>query len=350
MSDVQLKIGNQVYGGWTQVKVRRSLDLFASTFDLAYTDRWPGQNGARPIALGAAAELYIDGQKLITGYVDKAPVRYSARERSLGVSGRSKVADLVDCTFNADKLNGVQRNDQTLLQLADYLAKPFRVKAKSSVAGLKVIEQPVINSIQTAFDFLEKLSRKEAVMLLDDPDGNLVIARASSRRAPTALVLGQNILECDGEESHRDRFSIYNIFGQYPDPDSQHAPEWKAHVSGRAEDAGMRYRPTTIDAETALDYADAERRAIWQRNLNYGRSRQYTYIVNGWRHKDGLWEPNTLVLVFDPWAGIVGKDDQGEWLMIGTVEYLLDESGERSRLTVMPKEAYDLIPIEDDAP
>jgi prophage tail gpP-like protein len=349
MSDIQLKVGHQVYGGWKLVKVRRSLDLFASTFDLAYTDRWPGQGGARPIALGAQAEVYIDGQKLITGHVDKAPIRYNAKERSLGVSGRSKVADLVDCTFNADKFNDLQRDNQTLLQLADYLAKPFGIKARSTVKDLKAVEQSFINNSQTVFDFLEKAARKEAVMLIDDPDGNMVITRASDRRVATALVLGQNILECDGEESHRDRFSVYNIIGQYPDSGSQHDPEWKANISGRAEDKGMRHRPTTIDAETALDYAAAEKRAIWQRNLNYGRSRPYTYTVNGWRHAEGLWEPNTLVLVFDPWAGIVGKDSKGEWLMIGTVEYTLDDNGERTRLTVMPKEAYDLIPIEDDA-
>ena len=57
---------------------------------------------------------------------------------------------------------------------------------------------------------------------------------------------------------------------------------------------------------------------------------------------------NTNVLVRDPWMGFTGTDGNGEWLMIGAVEYVLDEEGERSRLTVMPREAYDLIPLPDE--
>ncbi|WP_445083849.1 phage baseplate assembly protein [Candidatus Vondammii sp. HM_W22] len=62
--------------------------------------------------------------------------------------------------------------------------------------------------------------------------------------------------------------------------------------------------------------------------------------MTGWRHKDGLWSPNTRVRVLDEWMGF-----NDEWLMIGTVEFVLDARGQRTRLTVMPPEAYDLVPL-----
>nr|WP_330178206.1 hypothetical protein [Candidatus Vondammii sp. HM_W22] len=44
--------------------------------------------------------------------------------------------------------------------------------------------------------------------------------------------------------------------------------------------------------------------------------------------------------MLDEWMGF-----NDEWLMIGTVEFVLDARGQRTRLTVMPPEAYDLVPL-----
>lgn len=343
MDNIQLLVDDTLYSGWKAVSVRRSLDLFANTFDLTLTDNQAGQ--ARTIRLGSPCQVRIGGETVVTGYVDRIRPRYDARSRSLTVSGRSKTADLVDCSPPPGWDGAGQYNRRTLLQLAATLAKPFGISVRSEVDDLPVIQISNLEQGQPIFEFLELYARQAGVRLVTDPDGNLVITRASVAQAPTALVLGENIEEAEGEFSERNRFSHYYVTGQRPNQLDDNA-EAAAHIAGMADDVRLRYRPTVINAEGPLGgMADASRRAEWQRNVQYGRSRKATYTVSGWRHRDGLWQPNTNVKVIDEWMGFEGRDGKGEWLMIGTVEYVSDERGQRTRLTVMPREAYDLVPL-----
>ncbi|MHB1183402.1 MAG: phage baseplate assembly protein [Desulfobulbia bacterium] len=341
--DVELLLDGRTYAGWKSVSVRRSLDSFASSFDLTLTDNQAGE--ARTIKLGSPCQVRIGGEKLITGYVDRIRPKYDAKRRSLTVSGRSKVADLVDCSLPPGTFGAGQQNSRTLLQLAATVGKRFGVTARSEVAGLEPIRISNLSPEQNIFEFLELHARTAGVRLVDDQDGNIVISRAGKERVTTALVLGENIEEGDGEFSERDRFSEYYFYGQSSNS-LDNVPEAAAHISGVAKDTAVRYRPTVVIAEGAMDgLGMAKRRAEWQRNVQYGRSRQATYTLSGWKHEKGLWQPNTNVLVQDEWMGFTGKDGKGEWLMIGTVEFVLDGGGQRTRLTVMPAEAYDLIPL-----
>ncbi|MCK4787459.1 MAG: hypothetical protein KAV87_27120 [Desulfobacteraceae bacterium] len=342
--DVQLFINGKIYEGWKKVSVRRSLDLFADSFELTLTDNRAGD--ARIIKLGSPCRVMIDNEPLITGFVDRIKPSYDANGRQLTLAGRSKTADLVDCSPPPQGNGAGQRNTQTLLHLATTIAGHFGIKVRSEVTGLEPI-QSVLEYGQTPFEFLEVHARAAAVRLVSDPDGNIVIVKESKAKVKTALVLGENIEAADGEFSERDRFSHYYFFGQRSSLDGDGGDaESCAHISGLAEDINMRYRPNVMIAEGVLDGSGmAKRRAEWQRNIQYGRSRQAVYTVSGWRHEDGLWKPNTNVLVKDEWMGFNGKDGKGAWLMIGTVEFVLDDGGKRTRLTVMPKEAYDLIPL-----
>jgi prophage tail gpP-like protein len=341
--DIELLVNGQIYTGWKGVNVRSSLDYFASSFDLTMTDTQAGD--AKTIKLGSPCQVRVAGEKLITGFVDRIRPRYDGKSRSLTVSGRSKVADLVDCSLPPQDTGSGQQNNQTFLQLATTIADRFKIKVRNEASDLAPISLAVLAPEQTAYEFLEVLARSIGVRLTDDPDGNLVITQASTERVGTALVLGENIEQAEGEFSERDRFSHYYILGQRSYTDGEDA-ESDAHISGQSVDLKVRYRPTTINAEGAIGgLAEAKRRAEYQRNIQYGRSRQATYTVSGWHHNEGLWRKNTNVLVQDEWMGFTGKDGKGEWLMIGTVEFVMDGGGKRTKLTVMPKEAYDLTPL-----
>lgn len=343
--NLELLINGRIYSGWKGVNVRRSLDWFADSFDLTLTDNQAGE--ARTIKLGSPCQVRVDGELLITGYVDRIRPVYDAKSRSLTVSGRSKTADLVDCSLPQKDFDKAQRNSQTLLQLANFVGDFFGIKATSTADNLDRIRNATLDPSQTVFEFLERHARSAGVRLVSDTFGNLVITRASKDRIGTALVLGDNIEQAEGEFSERDRFSQYSILASEANWNDD-AGEIAAHVSGFTADLNIRYRPIVELAEGPLNNAQAKRRAEWQRNVQYGRSRQATYTVSGWRHGDGLWKPNTNVLVRDEWMGFTGKDGKGEWLMIGTVEFILDAGGRRARLTVMPAEAYDLIPLPQE--
>ncbi len=341
--DLQLQINSTIYQGWESVRVRRSLDYFADSFDLTLTDNQAGT--ARTIKLGSPCTIRLGDDTVLTGYIDRIRPGYNKDSRRLTVSGRAKTADLVDCSLLPQDAGAGQRQKQTLLQLAEKICGRFGIKAKSTVSGCQPIQITALTPEQTPYEFLELHARAAGVRLVTDPAGNLVITRASKDRVNTALVLGENIEAGSGEFSGRDRFSIYYFTGQQAGSDTTSGAH-AAHISGQATDINIRYRPTSIIAEGSLDgLGMAKLRAEWQRNVQYGRSRQAVYTVNGWRHKDGLWQPNTSVLVKDDWLGFTGKTGKGEWLMIGTVEYLYDKRGKRTKLTVMPAEAYDLVPL-----
>jgi prophage tail gpP-like protein len=334
MPEVILKVDGMKYAGWKSIDIRRSLDHAADTFSLSLTDRWSGTEQRRPIRMGSPCVVWIDDQKLITGHVDDVNLRYNATERTISVEGRSKVADMIDCSLplfnNAAQFNGLNFPD-----LAKKLAKEFNIDVIDEVGKFKPKRNRVIDPGSRVFEFLEEWSRVEAVFMTSNIDGDLIISRASNKKVNTALELGKNIKEAEGRFSMKERFSLYHYMGQ---------PNWSGNapskIDGRAEDLQLRYRPTVVVNDDAENLGDIKRRAEWQRNISYGRSQQATYTVLGWHHADGLWEPNRLVRIVDEWMGL-----DGVWWLISAVRFRLDENGQKTELTVMPKEAFDLIPL-----
>lgn len=341
MADLQLKLGQDLYSGWKGISVNRSLEQLAHSFDLTLTDNRVG--GARDIILGAPCEVRLDGKTIVTGYVDRIRPGYDGRRRTLTVSGRSKTGDLVDCSIPPSQIKSEARG-QTLLQLAQTWCQPFGIRASSTVNDLQTLKTSSLEAGQTGFEYLERYARVAGVMLTTGANGDLVICRASQQRLTTALVLGGNIRSAEGEFNSRDRFSVYSMLGQETlSGDGWDSEGAATKVAMDIEDPSFsrRYRPTTIVADD-LTEAEMRRRGEWQRNVHYGRSQQATYTVSGWHHSDGLWSPNVQVRVQDPWMGF---DDV--WLMLSGVKLIQDERGRRSQLTVMPTEAYDLIPIPE---
>lgn len=63
----ELKIDGAFYGGWKRVRVTRSIEQMAGTFELEVTERWPGMRDASPIKPGQACQLLLDGEVVVTG-------------------------------------------------------------------------------------------------------------------------------------------------------------------------------------------------------------------------------------------------------------------------------------------
>lgn len=338
MSEVILKIGSQQHAGWKSIGITRSMECFANDFTLEVTDRWSSEKIA-PIQNGSACEILIDSSKVLTGYVDEILPTYNKTMRRVSVRGRSKTADLVDCSNTLTQ----QFKNQTFHQIARALCKPLSIDVIDESGLTEKFSSKQFEVGQTVFDCLAEMARHAGVRLLTDISSNVVIARTSPRKVKTPLKLGWNILEGDGCFSLRDRFSDYIIASQFPgDNDINGAAA--AHIKGVSADRSMRYRPTFIQAEAPLDQSMATKRAIWQRNTAFGLSQVITYPVVGWRDDDGqLWEPNTQVHVIDEFMGI------DAWWVIFNVQYSLNESGEKSSISVRPKEAFDLIALPDES-
>jgi prophage tail gpP-like protein len=333
-------VGDSRFGGWTQVRIRRGIEQIAGDFTLTVTEKWPGQWSVRRIKRGDACRVEVDGETLITGFVDDWCPGYDDSDHWVRISGRDQTGDLVDCSaiHKGGHWRGVG-----LTQIVSDLAQPFgiAVRAETDVGG--PFRDFAIQEGETVFEAMSRAAGMRGVLLVSDGAGGLVITRAGTTPASIRLERGKNIKGAEGEFSFRDRYSSYVVKGQRRGTDDDvGAPELLSSVSGSVIDDGVkRHRPLVILAEDQGNAADFTRRAAWERNVRLGRSIRSRVTVQGWReqgHTGPLWAPNRIVHITDDWQGL--NDD----LLIAAVELSLDDRGTVADLELTHPAAFELLP------
>src|SRR5215475_11266181 len=97
MGSVVVRIAGMDYGGWHAVSVLRGLEQASASFSCSLSERSSGIPldpwRLRP---GAPCSIYLDGELVITGYVDTYSPRFDANSHGVELRGRSRTADLVD--------------------------------------------------------------------------------------------------------------------------------------------------------------------------------------------------------------------------------------------------------------
>lgn len=333
MTDLTLLVNGEAFSGWTAARVARGIDQLASAFDLELADRW--LRSGVPVHDGDACSLLLNGEVVVTGYVDDVEVSYDAASHRLAIRGRDRSGDLVDCAAPAGHIIG-----QSLLEHAKTVCAPFgiSVAVSGSVPGLtKKFESTVPQEGETAYERLDRLAKHRGVLLMADGKGDVVITRAGTQRVPISLVLGDNILSGSASTSQRDRFYKYTVKAQAPESDNLSGADASQAQATALDPHVRKQRETVILADETADSADCATRAKWEASVRAGRALRAVYRVAGWTY-DGrtLWPINHRVPVNDPFAGIA-RD-----LLIVSITYSLDDAGEQTELTVMPPEAFEI--------
>ena len=329
---VFLRINDREWGGWTSVRIAAGIDRIARDFNVTITRRWPGTDNWPVIKNGNMVEVLIGDDLVITGYVEAMPVRYDAATLSMAIVGRSKTADLIDCSAAA-----TQHAGRTLVQVATALAAPFGVTVIDAGAPATALPDVQPSHGEKSADFLHRLLGQVQALAYDDAQGRLVLGTPGSRQATTALVLGENILRCDTERSVRDRFSEYTITGQRPGSDDDFGETTLTAIKHRQSDSGVtRWRPLTLQQTGAVTPAMCKSRCEFEARRRAALTRETNYVVQGWRQGNGeLWQPNQVVNVYDP---LLGFDN--EPLVIAEVTYSQSDQGTTTELRVGPADAY----------
>lgn len=334
MPEVRLTVDGDEWGGWQSYRINLGMQQLAGSFNLNLTERWAGQDTRRPLRKGSPCTLHYDGEVLITGYLDNVTPTYNAESHSITVSGRDKTADLVDCSAPPTQWIG-----RSLVAVARELCAPFGIAVIDLANANAPFRSLKPNDGETVFDMLDQAARMRGVLLITDGKGNLVITRAGTARASDALRLGQNVLTASGNFDMRDVYSTYTLKGQQPGDDWLSGESASAVLAKATDSRVKRHRPLTLIADGPLDTATARERVTWERNVRWGRSESITYSVQGHRQSNGqLWRQNMLVPVFDDYQFLAGEER-----LITDLTYILDDQGERSEPTVMPREAFDLV-------
>lgn len=332
----ELKVEGVYYGGWKTLRVTRSIEQLAGTFDLEITERWPGNPAASPIKPGQKCQLLLDGEAVITGYTDTVVADYDASRHTIRVTGRDKTGDLVDCA--AIHKSG-QWHNVKIDQLARDLLKPYDIKIIVEADVGKAFPSWNIQEGESVFECLERAARMKALLLTSNPSGDLVITRTGKVSLEHGLVEGVNIKGARAEFSWKERFSSYVVKGQGKlgeDGDAIHA----APTGKVADEIITRHRPFIVLAESHSQSATLRDRAEWERNVRRGRSARGSITVQGWRHPGGtLWQPNMLVPVTSPLLWL----DNAQMLIVGCTYTLDDQGGTLTELAISKPEAFQLL-------
>lgn len=336
---VEIKIGDQVYGGWKRARIERGIEQIAGSFELTVSERWPGQAVPRQIRRGERCTILVDGETVITGWVDDAMPSFAADAHEFRVSGRDATGDLVDCSaiYKTGQWSGMK-----LDKIVRDICFPFGIKVMVDTDIGAAFSSFSISEGESAFECIERACRMRAVMPVSDGKGGLVLTRAKDGESVAELAEGVNILSANGEFGMKERHSRYIVKGQdVGSDDDSETPETHTQVKAEAlDDQVLRYRPLIVLAESRGPHATYKDRATWERNVRRGRSSVATVVAQGWRNlaSGQLWQPNTMVHLVSPWLGV------DAYLLVVAVTFTLDdERGAVTSLRLSSRDAFDLI-------
>lgn len=377
---VRLVVNGSEYAGWKSVRIEAGIERQARSFDLSVTDRWPGSvDVAKRIKPFDLCQVFIGQDLVLTGFVDATPIKYDGKTLSVGVKGRSKTADLVDCcpvqgltgpvqsSQWADVKTSKSSNTGTVVKpaggasgqwrnlkleaIAAALAAPYSVRVLSEVDTGRPIADHTVQVGESVFESIDRMMRIRHVLSTDNADGDLVfIDVGSTGTATTAIELGVNVRSGDAGLDFKGVFSEYIVKGQRAGNDSAYAADVSEEEGYTQVAAGeqltgesasthdsrsKRRRVLVIKQSGQADEGTCQDRAEYERAFRAAKALQSTYVVSGWRQDSGeLWQPNQMVRVRDPLIGFNGT------MVIAGIAWILDDQGQRVELRVGPPDGY----------
>ncbi|MBA4709578.1 phage baseplate assembly protein [Aquitalea aquatica] len=287
---VSLLLAGKVHQNWSSYELDSDL--------LTPADAWQLQlglpNGRLPPALqeGAAVQLRIGNDLVMTGHIDDIEDAIEHGAHSLTLRGRDGAAILVDCSSPI-----FTRRQATLAEIVADVVRPLglsqiRIDAAHTLSSEKVSVQPG----DSAWDTLRNAAEANGLWPWFEPDGTLVIGGPDYQHPPVASLIlrrdgqGNNVVRLHRVRSMAGRFSEITVLGQAHGSALQ-AGRHAIKVVERDSSVSV-YRPRIVMDHDVDSLAAARARAhklLLDARLQ-GLTLQAT--VKGHRSSDGLlWTP-----------------------------------------------------------
>lgn len=325
-----LFVDNKVFNGWEETQVTRELNSCASDFQIKLTDKWQEDKDAWRVTANQRAHVHIGKSPVIEGYIDSVEASVSASARAVQIRGRSKTADLVDCSVTGAN----QYSNLNLQEIANKVVQPFGIPVIFNSPPGDPFPLTTIQQGETVFALLDRLARQRKLLMFPSVNGSLVFAKAGASRSSTQLVLGVNVLSGKSNYDFSNRYSTYEAKGQ----NIGWMGEGKetAAALGTATDLGVgRYRPLVLMAESVSDNGQTENRAAYEAALRKAQSLKVEVQVQGFYQKDNtLWDINQFVFVDCGYLGV------RRWMIIKKVTFNKSNGGSTSTLELVLPDAF----------
>lgn len=350
-----LEVDGVQYTNFTAASCEIRLDSLSNTF--AFEAVAPdGQ--ALPFKGGEACKVIVDGENVLTGFIEVVSVSYDGGDHTINISGRDKTADLLDSTIdNIDDIRGEGLTLKALIEkVIDQLGLDIQVIDEVSPEpynGAEDIAAPEPGD--NAFSFIETYARKRQVLLTSNSDGNIVITSNSGQTAEGAV---QHIIGADDNNIISSSFSFdttgrYNAYkmasGLNPvalnlagDTDLTSL----VNQSGGVFDTEIRAgRQLILISEAPFSDGNCEKRANWEADIRKARGLIYSATVPDFRvdgDEGDLWQINRIYQIVDDFVGKI------EPMLCNSITFTFNaESGRNTELGFVGQNAYTLF-LEPD--
>jgi prophage tail gpP-like protein len=333
--ELTLYLGGSAISGWNDIRLTLRAEGFPNDFDIGLSSRGPGGETKTVVQAGQVCTVKLGDDLVITGYVDRDIEEGSAVDHRLGVVGRGKTEDLVDCS--AEWPNGMITGANAL-EVATKLAKPYGITV--GVDPGPAIPQFNLNYGESAAEIIQRVTRSAGLLAYEDATGTLILAQAGKVKAASGATYG-------GDKGNVQSWSVMNSMDQrYSEYVCSMLSQdiWSDTGDGgfffdTEKDPNVpRHRLMYLVMEQAVDpQAFTIRKAKWEAARRAGRATQVRVTLDSWRDSAGkLWAPNTLIPVDVPGLRLTDKT-----LAISEVTFSRsDEMGTTATLLLMPPAGF----------
>jgi prophage tail gpP-like protein len=296
-SQVEVQVGGLRLKSFQRGALQFSLNEMTASFDIEYAlpDRTTSE---RPLFPGDRVAVYIDGELVIDGYVDTTDDDDGPDSLALRAAGRSRSADLVDCSAEKHGFSG-----QTALAIARAIASPFDVPVEISDGALPgpVFPNFSVQRGETAGDAIRRATQLRGLYPFARGRG-LELARVFAEGpVDTVLERGKEPLRRTGRsDSWYARYSAYVFRGQVPSTDQAWGAKASQLKHAVTDPEITRYRPLLVQVE-AHGIGDLRTRATVVKNQRAGEGERVVCQCTGLVTTEGKpWRPNMRVRLINP--------------------------------------------------
>lgn len=332
---ISLRVNGTEYVNFTSAQVTLSYDKLSNVFNIQTI-------GVPTVQLDDIVEMYVDGEKVLTGYAEQISVILTDDSHVFAVSGRDRTRDLVDSTLTSlsDIRSSIHLRDLVKLVIKDIgsdldVIDEANPEVLSSAVDIEAPE-PGMN----AFEFLETIARRRQVILSSNADGDVVLKVSDG--VDNGLIVPE-ALRANVVSSTTQRFNTYNIVSDVNSRggnplaslglgDTDATVSQSISVTDKAVRAG---KTLTIVAEDSYPKDALRKRIAWERTNRVARSIEIEYTVAG---NQIAYTPGQLVTVRNSLLGI-----NDTFFINETTFGYSDRQGSTTTLQLLGKRAFERI-------
>jgi prophage tail gpP-like protein len=328
---VRVKGSAEVYLGWTEAEITRSLDDASSSFTLSTV------HVDVNLAAGDLVEILYGNLLVMTGLIDSVRESYSATEHQFQISGRSLTKDLIDCSAKPKTFNNT-----SLSSIVNDLIKDYSVSVSldPTVSNVIIPNFVVANQgSETVIEAIIRLANSQKLIVTDDQKGRLVLTNVTSTKSDFYVLnakndLKSNVISGTHSDDETNRFKTVTLRSQIKGTDEKFGKNAQEISKTATDNTVKRNRLLIIDSEKPLNAQEAQELVDWQLAANSGKSIEVNYEVFGWTQNNKLWDINTLIQITDDFFNL------NCIVLVNKVEFKISESGTTCNLTLHPRSAY----------